>query len=84
MSHANAALTPRARLKIARLIVEDGWSVATAAKQYMVSWPTAQRWAQRYRTHGQDGMADKSSRPRTSPNRTPQSVVKKIVALRWR
>ncbi|NUL49531.1 IS481 family transposase, partial [Cellulosimicrobium funkei] len=84
MSHANAALTPRARLKIARLIVEDGWSVSTAAKQYMVSWPTAQRWAQRYRIHGQDGMADKSSRPRTSPNRTPQAVVKKIVALRWR
>lgn len=84
MSHANAALTPRARLKIARLIVEDGWSVATAAKQYMVSWPTAKRWAERYRAHGKNGMTDRTSRPRTSPNRTPQAVVKKIVALRWR
>ncbi|MFC9441376.1 MULTISPECIES: IS481 family transposase [Brevibacterium] len=84
MSHANAALTPKARLKIARLIVDEGWSVSTAAKQYMVSWPTAKRWADRYRAHGEDGMADKPSRPRSSPNRTPQAMVKKIVALRWR
>lgn len=84
MSHANAALTPKARLKIARLIVDQGWPVATAAKQYMVSWPTAKRWADRYRAHGIDGMADRPSRPRASPNRIPQHIVKKIVGLRWR
>ena len=84
MSHANAALTPKAHLKLAKLIVDDGWSVATAAKQYMVSWPTANRWAERYRAHGKAGMADRPSRPLTSPNRTPQAMVKKIVALRWR
>ena len=48
MSHANAALTPRARLKLARLIVEDGWPVARAAERFQVSWPTAKRWADRY------------------------------------
>ncbi|HAV0114744.1 TPA: IS481 family transposase, partial [Enterococcus faecium] len=32
MSHANAALTPRARLRLAKLIVEEHWPVATAAK----------------------------------------------------
>lgn len=84
MSHANAALTPKARLKLARLIVEKGWSVATAAKMFMVSWPTAKRWADRYRAHGKDGMADRPSRPHTSPNRTPQAMARKIVALRWR
>lgn len=26
MSHANALLTPRARLRLARLVVEDGWT----------------------------------------------------------
>ena len=30
-THSNAALTPRARLKLARLIVEKGWSPARAA-----------------------------------------------------
>ena len=48
MSHANAALTPRARLRLARLIVEEGWPVALAARRYDVSWPTAKRWAARY------------------------------------
>lgn len=28
MSHANAALTPKTRLKIARLIVDEHWRVA--------------------------------------------------------
>ncbi len=84
MSHANAALTPKARLRLARLIVEDGWSVAAAAKLFMVSWPTARRWELRYREHGPTGMNDNSSRPHTSPNRTATSVVKNIVALRWR
>ena len=27
MSHANAALTPRARVRVARLVVEEGWPV---------------------------------------------------------
>ncbi|GER23508.1 IS481 family transposase [Zafaria cholistanensis] len=84
MSHANAALTPKARLRLAKLIVEDGWSISSAAKMFMVSWPTAKRWADRYREHGEAGMADKSSRPHRCPHRTPPAVVKRIVALRWR
>ena len=84
MSHANAALTPKARLRLARLIVEDGWSVAAAAKLFMVSWPTAKRWADRYRAHGEAGMADRSSRPHSTPRRTPPAVVRRIVSLRWR
>ena len=49
MSHANAALTPRGRLRLARLIVEQDWPVARAAERYEVSWRTADRWAERYR-----------------------------------
>lgn len=84
MSHANAALTPRARLKLARLIVEGNWPVARAAERYDVSWPTAKRWADRYRQLGEAGMGDRSSRPHRSPNRTTQPVVRKIVHLRWK
>ncbi|MET8354852.1 IS481 family transposase [Micromonospora sp. NPDC005206] len=84
MSHANAALTPRARLRLARLIVDQGWPVARAAERYDVSWPTAKRWALRYAELGADGMADRSSRPHRSPNRTPQPVVRKVVYLRWK
>ena len=84
MSHANAALTPRGRLRLARLIVDDGWPIARAAERYEVSWPTAKRWAQRYRQHGVSGMADRSSRPHHSPFKTSQPMVRKIVHLRWK
>jgi transposase InsO family protein len=92
MSHANAALTPIARLRLARLVVESGWSISQAAEFYRVSWPTAKRWSQRYRdllAAGAVGviaadLADWSSRPARSPNRTRPPVVRKIVHLRWR
>ena len=84
MSHANAALTPRHRLRLARAVVEDGWSISYTAAVFNVAWPTAKRWADRYRAEGPAGMADRSSRPHSSPRRTPQPVVRKIVHLRWK
>ena len=41
MSHANAALTPRGRARLARLVVDEGWTAAEAAKMFMVSSVTA-------------------------------------------
>lgn len=84
MSHGNAALTPRQRLRLARLIVDDEWTVAAAADYFRVSWPTADKWARRYLELGEAGMTDRSSRPHTHPNKTPQYLVKKIVHLRIR
>ena len=84
MSHANAALTPRARLRLARLVVDEGWPVARAAERYNVSWPTAKRWADRYRAAGAAGMADRPSRPHRVANRTPAPLVRRIVHLRWK
>jgi transposase InsO family protein len=84
VSHANAALTPRARLRLAQLVVDRGWTCAAAAKMFMVSPRTAAKWADRYRAEGTAGMADRSSRPRTSPAKTPPHLVRQIVRLRWR
>ena len=83
-THANAALTPRARLKLARLIVDHHWSPARAAERYNVSWRTANKWALRYEAEGPAGMNDRSSAPHHQPNRTPAPVVRKIVHLRWK
>jgi transposase InsO family protein len=77
-------LTPRARLRLAKLVVEQGWPVARAAERYDVSWPTAKRWAERYRLAGEAGMQDRSSRPASQPRKTPQPLVRKIVHLRWK
>jgi len=84
VSHANAALTPRARLRLAQLVVDRGWSCSAAAKMFMVSPRTAGKWADRYRAEGPAGMLDRSSRPRTSPTKTPERVKRQIVRLRWR
>jgi transposase InsO family protein len=84
VSHANAALTPRARLRLALLVVEGGWTYAAAAKMFMVSARTAKKWADRFRAEGAAGMVDRSSRPHTSPTKTTPQVVRRIVKLRWR
>ena len=84
MAHANEALTPRARLKLARLIVENRCPIAQAATRFQVSWPTAKRWRDRYLELGEAGMTDRSSRPHRMPRLTPQPVVRKIVHLRWK
>ncbi|MDX6233484.1 MAG: hypothetical protein QOH68_2508 [Nocardioidaceae bacterium] len=83
-THSNAALTPRARLRLARLIVDRGWPPARAAERYDVSWKTAKKWAERYEAEGPAGMVDRSSAPHHQPNRTPAPVVRKIVHLRWK
>jgi len=82
--HRNAALTPRARLRLARLIIDDRWPVAQAARRFEVSWRTAKRWADRYAQAGAEAMSDRSSRPHHSPARTPRPTVRKIVHLRWK
>ena len=47
-----------------------------------MSYPTAAKWSRRYVELGSEGMADRSSRPHSHPNRTPLPVVKRIVHLR--
>ena len=81
-SHKNAALTPRHRLKVARLVVEDGWPISEIAARFQVSWPTVKRWVDRYLAG--ESMEDRSSRPRVSPNKTPKTVTKRCVSLRMR
>lgn len=82
MSHRNAPLSETGRLRLARCVVEDGWSLRRAAERFQVAVTTAQRWAQRYREQGPAGMADRSSRPHRSPNQTPKRTERRIVKVR--
>ena len=60
--------------------------VARAAERFQVAWPTAKRWAERYRELGRrQAMQDRSSeRPHRQSTRTPQPIVRKIVHVRWK
>ena len=60
--HRNAPLTPEGRLRLCRLI-EDGWTVASAAESMRISRQTAHKWWRRYQEAGEAGLVDRSSRP---------------------
>jgi hypothetical protein len=82
VTHANAPLTPVGRLRLARCVVDDQWPLRRAAERFQVAVTTAKRWADRYRTDGEAGMADRCSRPRTCPRRTPTRLERRIVKVR--
>ncbi|UUK65221.1 IS481 family transposase [Clavibacter sepedonicus] len=81
MTHANAPFTPAGRVRLARLIIEDGWPVRRAAERFQCSPATASRWARRYRAGLP--MTDRSSRPHRQPTRTSQRRERRIIALRF-
>lgn len=83
MSHANAALTLRNRLKFARLVVEEGYPISEVAARFQCSWPTVKRWVDRY-LGGDRDMQDRSSRPYTMPAKTSPQVTKRLVSRRLR
>jgi transposase InsO family protein len=82
VSHANACLTPAGRLRLAQLVVDQGWTLRRAAERWYCSVTTVRRWADRYRHEGLDGLLDRSSRPLTSPRRTVTRIERRVVGLR--
>jgi transposase InsO family protein len=79
--HENARTTPRSRmLMIERL--EAGWTVAAVAAAIAVDPKTVRKWRDRYRTEGEAGLMDRSSRPRTSPARLTPAAEDEIERLR--
>ena len=81
MSHRNARLTPYLRAKIAEL-VEAGHKPSEVAKQFHVSRTSVYKWVRRWRAEGQAGLADRSSRPRTSPRQVSVELTQKIISAR--
>lgn len=88
MPHANATLTPTGRLKLAKTVVDDNWSLRRAHERFQVSVPTVQRWVGRLleaRANGTDeleAMQDRSCTPKRSPRQTRRPMVRKILHLR--
>jgi transposase len=80
--HGNAELSLNKRRRLAARVEEDGWTLAMAAEAAEVSVRTARKWVRRYRTEGEPGLLDRSSRPHSSPNATPEQRVQLIALLR--
>ncbi len=83
MSHANALLTPKGRLRLARCVVEDGWPLRRAGERFQCSPTTAKKWADRYRAGGAAAMVDRCSRPHHSPRRLDKRRERRIINVRF-
>lgn len=81
VTHANAPFAPQGRLRLARLIVDQGWSIRRAAERFQCPPATASKWAMRYRSGLP--LTDRSSRPNLSPFKTSLRLERRIVALRF-
>jgi transposase InsO family protein len=80
--HGNAALSFRQRERMVSRVVDQGWSVREAALAAEVSARTAGKWVARYRAEGVAGLLDRSSAPLFVANRSDESTVETIAALR--
>jgi transposase InsO family protein len=80
--HANAALSLNKRRQLCRRVVEESWSLGSAAAAAEVSERTAAKWVRRYRAEGELGLLDRSSAPRRVANRTDERRLEAIAALR--
>ena len=78
--HGNARLSPWSRQLMCERVRLDGWTVADAADAAGVTERTCYRWLARY--DAGEPMTDLSSRPHTSPTRTPHKVEAVIERLR--
>ncbi|MFE5858717.1 IS481 family transposase [Streptomyces sp. NPDC056500] len=81
MSHRNARLTVHGR----RILVERvlaGRPVAHVAAEMGISRPTAHKWVRRWRSEGDAGLHDRSSRPASTPHRTPAATEAEVYRLR--
>jgi transposase InsO family protein len=66
--------------------MEAGYPAAHVAEQLGISRATTYKWVRRYRTEGEDGLLDRSSRPLRSPRRLSPVAEAEILAARasWR
>ncbi len=70
------------RLSVLRHADEVSGNVAANCRYYGISRPTFYRWLRQYEELGNEGLKDKSCRPKTCPHQTDGEIVSKIVYLR--
>jgi transposase InsO family protein len=80
--HANARTCPKSRALIARRVLEENWSLASAAEAAGVSERTARKWVGRFGQEGERGLGDRSSAPRRRPRRICDQRIEAIRVLR--
>ena len=84
MSHANARLTVHGRRLLVERVRGDRRPVSHVAKELGISRKCAHLWVNRFDAEGDAGLAERSSRPHTSPRRTSRVAEEAVVQARKR
>jgi transposase InsO family protein len=85
-SHKHARLTPKGRALLVSRVLDEGWSVGAASEAAGVSKRTGFKWLARFKSEGEAGLADRSSRPLRSPRALAtheQAELERMRRLRW-
>ena len=82
MAHRTARLNSFGRQLLIGRVLDQGWTVATAAEAQGISRATGHKWVRRYRLQGRAGLAERSSRPHRSPRRSSDEVTATILRAR--
>jgi len=83
-AHSRAKTNPRSRELIVQRVQAEGWSRREAAEALGLSLRTVAKWLRRHREEGLLGLRDRTSRPRSSPRRTSESLRRRVLELRQR
>lgn len=83
-SHKNARLTLAGRVNLVHRVLEQRQAIPAVAAGLQVSERTVKKWMHRYRTEGEAGLADRSSRPHRSPRALSRRKRRQILKLRRR
>ena len=80
--HPNAPLTPEGRRRMVDCVINQGWTIEATADRFQVDAKTVRKWRDRFLTERDAGLQDRSSRPHSSPNRTPRHRRRQVIRLR--
>ena len=80
--HPNAPFTPEGRRRMVECVLVRKWTIEATAERFQVDAKTVRKWRDRFVSEGEAGLYDRSSRPHSSPNRTPRPVRRNVIRLR--
>jgi len=80
--HKNARTTPHSRAEIARRVIVEGQPPGAVAAAFGVCLKTVGKWVTRFKAGGIEALADRSSRPHSLHQPTPQAVRESVIDLR--
>lgn len=72
------------RKEFVLLALQRDRPLSELSRRFGISRKTAYKWLDRYRGEGEEGLEDRSRRPRCSPLRTPPEIEEAVVSLRRR